>query len=34
MANGQTITRNTGYAILRANSLETVDEVVFGQPED
>jgi predicted aspartyl protease len=34
MENGQTITRSTGYAILRAASFETVDEVVFGQPGD
>jgi predicted aspartyl protease len=34
MANGQTITRNMGYAIVRAAGFETVDEVVFGQPGD
>ena len=34
MANGQTITRSTGYAILRVDGFETVDEVVFGQPGD
>ncbi len=34
MANGQTITRFLGYAILRASGFETVDEVVFGQPGD
>jgi predicted aspartyl protease len=34
MANGQTITRSTGYAIVRAAGFETVDEVVFGQPGD
>jgi predicted aspartyl protease len=34
MANGQTITRSTGYALLRAAGFETVDEVVFGQPGD
>ena len=34
MANGQTITRSTGYAILRVAGFETVDEVVFGQPGD
>jgi hypothetical protein len=32
MANGQTITRSIGYAIVRASGFETVDEVVFGQP--
>jgi len=31
MANGQTITRSTGYAILRSAGFETVDEVVFAQ---
>lgn len=34
MANGQTISRNTGYAIIRVGDFETVDEVVFGQPGD
>jgi predicted aspartyl protease len=34
MANGATISRSTGYAILRASGFETVDEVVFGQPGD
>lgn len=34
MANGQTITRSTGYAIIRAVGFETVDEVVFGQEGD
>ena len=34
MANGQTITRSTGYAVLRGGGFETVDEVVFGQPGD
>jgi len=34
MANGQTITRAIGYAIIRAGGFETVDEVVFGQPGD
>jgi predicted aspartyl protease len=33
-ANGQTITRSFGYAVLRASGFETVDEVVFGQPGD
>jgi hypothetical protein len=27
MANGQTITRSTGYAVLRASGFETVDDV-------
>ena len=34
MANGQTITRSTGYAILRSGGFETVDEVVFAQEGD
>jgi predicted aspartyl protease len=34
MANGQTIARSIGYAVLRASGFETVDEVVFGQPGD
>jgi len=34
MANGQTITRSVGYAIVRVAGFETVDEVVFGQPGD
>ncbi|MBI3098986.1 MAG: hypothetical protein HYY93_12205 [Planctomycetes bacterium] len=34
MANGQTVTRSAGYAILRAGGFETVDEVVFAQPGD
>jgi len=33
-ANGQTITRDVGYAVLRAQGFETVDEVVFAQPGD
>ena len=31
---GRTVTRPTGYAILRASGFETVDEVVFAQPGD
>ncbi len=34
MANGQTITRSIGYAIIRVDNFETVDEVVFGEPGD
>ncbi len=34
MANGQTITRATGYAIVCSGQFETVDEVVFGQKGD
>jgi predicted aspartyl protease len=34
MANGKTITRSIGYAILRAEGFETIDEVVFAEPGD
>jgi predicted aspartyl protease len=34
MANGQSVTRAVGYAILRVDHFETIDEVVFGQPGD
>ena len=34
MANGQGITRDIGYAILRFGKFETIDEVVFAQPGD
>jgi len=34
MANGQTITRDAGYAILRVDGFETVDEVVFAREGD
>lgn len=34
MANGQIITRDIGYAIIRVNGFETVDEIVFAQPGD
>lgn len=34
MANGQTITRATGYAIVRAGGFETIDEVIFGKKGD
>ena len=34
MANGQLITRSVGYAILKVNQTETVDEVVFAQKGD
>ncbi|HYV34554.1 MAG TPA: retroviral-like aspartic protease family protein [Gemmataceae bacterium] len=34
MANGQTISRHTGYAIIQCGAFETVDEVVFAQPGD
>jgi predicted aspartyl protease len=34
MADGGTVERSTGYAVLRAQGFETVDEVVFGEPGD
>jgi predicted aspartyl protease len=34
MANGQTITRNIGFAILRIGPHFTTDEVVFAEPGD
>lgn len=34
MANGQEITRDIGYAIIRCGEFETIDEVVFAQPGD
>ena len=34
MANGQQITRDVGYAILRSGEFETIDEVVFAHPGD
>jgi predicted aspartyl protease len=34
MANGQTITRSVGFAILRVDKLFTIDEVVFAEPVD
>ena len=34
MANGKTITRNVGFAILRIGEHLTIDEVVFAQPGD
>lgn len=34
MANGQTITRNIGFVIIRADKFFTVDEVVFAEPGD
>jgi predicted aspartyl protease len=33
-ATQQLITRQTGYAILRTEGFETVDEVVFAEPGD
>lgn len=34
MANGQTITRSAGYAIIFSDQFQTVDEVVFAEPGD
>lgn len=34
MANGETVTRSVGYAIVRVGQYETVDEVVFALPGD
>jgi len=34
MANGQIITRNVGFALLRYNKYFTVDEVVFAEKGD
>ena len=34
MANGQIITRSVGYAVLKVDKAETVDEVVFAQRGD
>jgi predicted aspartyl protease len=33
-ATGQTISRPVGYAILRAEGFETIDEVVLAEPGD
>ena len=34
LANGQTVTRDVGIAVLESGEFKTVDEVVFGQPGD
>jgi predicted aspartyl protease len=34
MANGHIVTRTVGYAILRVDKYETIDEVVFAQRGD
>ncbi len=34
MANGQQVTRQVGYAIVRCDEFKTVDEVVFAQSGD
>ena len=34
MANGGVVKRDVGYAVLKVNGFETVDEIVFAQPGD
>src|SRR6266700_2277208 len=34
MANGKTITRSVGFAIIRLDKYFTIDEVVFAEPGD
>jgi predicted aspartyl protease len=34
MANGQSITRSAGYAIIHCDRFQTVDEVIFAEPGD
>jgi predicted aspartyl protease len=34
LANGQVVTRSAGYAVLRVDKSETVDEVVFAETGD
>ena len=34
MANGQTVTRTVGFAVIRVNKAFTIDEVVFAQKGD
>lgn len=34
MANGEVVTRNVGFAILRVDKYFTIDEVVFAEPGD
>jgi predicted aspartyl protease len=34
MASGEIITRSVGYAVLRVDKFETIDEVVFAQKGD
>ena len=34
MANGNVITRDIGYAILKVNGFETIDEIVFAEQGD
>jgi len=34
LANGQQVTRNVGFAIIRLDKVFTIDEVVFAEPGD
>jgi predicted aspartyl protease len=34
MANGQTVTRSVGFAIIRLDKYFTIDEVVFAEKRD
>ncbi len=34
LANGQQVTRNVGFAIIRLDKFFTIDEVVFAEPGD
>lgn len=34
MANGERVTRDVGYAIIRCDPFETIDEIVFADPAD
>ena len=34
MANGDTVTRQVGYALLQVGNFKTIDEIVFAQPGD
>ncbi|MBN2021757.1 MAG: retroviral-like aspartic protease family protein [Pirellulales bacterium] len=34
MANGEVVTRNVGFAVLRVGRSFTIDEVVFAEPGD
>jgi predicted aspartyl protease len=34
ITDGDTVARSMGYAFLRSSGFETVDEVVFAQPDD
>jgi predicted aspartyl protease len=34
MANGQTVTRSVGFAVIRVNEAFTVDEIVFAEKGD